>query len=149
MMISVTSQLLVIGYTALAALYGGVIGIERRRADKPMGIRTHSLVCASSAMIVAIGEVINKETHLGDPTRALHAVITGIGFLGAGAIYGGSKRPSGGLTTAATVFTTAGIGVATGLGAPIVGFAVALITLAILRFVPGKRESQVLDSNSD
>lgn len=148
-MLSLSSQLLVIAYTALAALFGGIIGIERRRADKPMGIRTHSLVCASSAMIVAVGEVINQETHLGDPTRALHAVITGIGFLGAGAIYGGSKRPSGGLTTAATVFITAGIGVATGLGAPLVGFAASVITLGILRLVPGKRETAVLDSNED
>lgn len=148
-MLNLTDQLIVVGYTALAAIYGGLIGIERRRADKPMGIRTHSLVAAASSMIVSIGQVINQETHLGDPTRALHAVITGIGFLGAGAIYGGSKRPTGGLTTAATVFITAGIGVATGLGAPVVGFASTLITLAILRFVPGKRENNSQDSNSD
>ena len=147
MMISYTQQLLILGYTVLAALLGGLIGLERRKADKPMGLRTHSLVAAAAALIVALGAAVNEQHHLGDPTRALHAVMTGIGFLGAGAIYGGNGRPTGGLTTAATVFITAAIGVTTGLGGPIAALGVTLLTIATLRFLPGRKESQ--DESSD
>lgn len=137
MLISLQDQALILGFTALAGIFGAFIGVERRRAEKPMGTRTHALVAAASALIVSLGSAVNEAHNLGDPTRALHAVITGIGFLGAGAIYGGTKRPATGLTTAATVFMTAAIGVATGLGAPLAGFGVTLLTLATLRLMPG------------
>lgn len=136
-MLSLTSQLTILSYTAIATVLGALIGWERRRAEKPTGIRTCSIVAASSALIVSLGASVNEVYGTGDPTRALHAVITGIGFLGAGAIYlPGKNRPAGGMTTAATVFGVAAIGVAVGLGAPVAGAGVTLILLAMLRLFP-------------
>lgn len=131
------SQLVILGLTLLAMLLGGMIGLERKRADKPTGIRTCSIVAGSSALIVSLGAEIQNQIGMGDPTRALHAVITGIGFLGAGAIYlPGKNRPAGGMTTAATVFATAAIGVTVGLGAPISAIGVTAIILIVLRLFP-------------
>ncbi|MFM7089100.1 MAG: MgtC/SapB family protein [Candidatus Paceibacterota bacterium] len=131
------AQLVILGLTSLAVLLGGLIGWERKRADKPTGIRTCSIVAGSAALIVALGAEIQNEIGMGDPTRALHAVITGIGFLGAGAIYlPGKNRPAGGMTTAATVFATAAIGVTVGLGAPVAAIGVTAIMLAVLRLFP-------------
>ena len=138
-LISLTDQALILAYTVLAAFFGSLIGLERRKAEKPMGTRTHALVAAAGSLVVALGAAVNAAHELGDPTRALHAVMTGIGFLGAGAIYGGGSLPTAGLTTAATVFVTASIGVATGLGAPLAAFGVTLLTLATLRLMPGHR----------
>ena len=118
----------------IAAVLGSLIGWERDRAGKSAGPRTMALVCASSAVIVAIGAVIDIEAQYGDPTRALHAVITGIGFLGAGLIFtntGAGSFGIGGVTTAATVFATAAVGVAVGLGFQVAG---AGLTVVILIF---------------
>lgn len=76
-----------------------------------------ALVGTSAALIVSIGEVLNRELPFGDPTRALHAEVTGIGFLGAGLIFMGNRSNQiEGVTTSATVFTTACLGVSVGLG---------------------------------
>lgn len=72
-------------------------------------------------------------TSLGDPTRALHAVITGIGFLGGGLIFRNSDRGPQGMTRAATVFATASRGVSVGLGFPLVALGLSLIILIVLR----------------
>jgi putative Mg2+ transporter-C (MgtC) family protein len=136
-MLNIWSQLSVLALTALAVVLGGLIGWERRQADKPTGIRTCSIVSGASALIVALGAEIQNVVGMGDPTRALHAVITGIGFLGAGAIYIPAKnRPAGGMTTAATVFATAAIGVTVGLGAPISAIGVTALVLVVLRLFP-------------
>jgi len=93
-----------------------------------------ALVGSASAAIVAIGAVMDVAAKYGDPTRALHAIITGIGFLGAGLIFT-DKRSSGiqGVTTAATVFSTAAVGVAVGLGFQVVGAGLTVVILIILR----------------
>ena len=129
-------QAAVIIDAVIAAFLGSLIGWERDRAGKSAGPRTMALVCASSAVIVAIGAVMDVEAKYGDPTRALHAVITGIGFLGAGLIFTNTRAGSsgiGGVTTAATVFTTAAVGVAVGLGFQVVGAGLTLVILIILR----------------
>ena len=110
-------QAAVVINAVIAAVLGSLIGWERDRAGKAAGARTMALVCASSAVIVAIGAVMDVEAQYGDPTRALHAVITGIG----------------GVTTAATVFTTAAVGVAVGLGFQVAGAGLTLVILIILR----------------
>jgi len=80
-------QAAVVINAVIAAVLGSLIGWERDRAGKSAGPRTMALVCASSAVIVAIGAAVGAEAQFGDPTRALHAVVTGIGFLGAGLIF--------------------------------------------------------------
>ena len=118
----------------IAAVLGSLIGWERDRAGKSAGPRTMALVGSASAAIVAIGAVVGAQAQFGDPTRALHAIITGIGFLGAGLVFT-DKHSTGiqGVTTAATVFSTAAVGVAVGLGFQVVGAGLTIIILIILR----------------
>lgn len=127
-------QLSVIIDAMIAAVLGSLIGWERDRAGKSAGPRTMALVGSASAAIVAIGAVMDIAAQYGDPTRALHAIITGIGFLGAGLIFT-DKHSSGiqGVTTAATVFSTAAVGVAVGLGFQVVGAGLTIVILVILR----------------
>ena len=101
----------------LAALYGCIIGLERHHNGKPVGSRTHAIICVSGAMIAIIGMCgfENMDDFTRDPTRLPVGVLTGLGFLGAGVIWqdkGGVK----GLTTAATIYTTACIGLTVGFG---------------------------------
>jgi putative Mg2+ transporter-C (MgtC) family protein len=126
-------QATVIVDAAIAAVLGSIIGWERDRAGKSAGPRTMALVGTSAAGIVAIGAILDKAADYGDPTRALHAIITGIGFLGAGLIF--TNRSSGiqGVTTAATVFATASMGCAVGLGFQVAGIGMTIIILVILR----------------
>lgn len=117
----------------IAAVLGGIIGWERDRAGKNAGIRTHMLVAAASALAVGLGELAINLANSGDPTRMMHAVFTGIGFIGGGMIWT-SKKANGplGLTSAATILLVAGLGAAVGLGAPIVGAAVCVLALFTL-----------------
>lgn len=121
----------------VAAICGLLIGLDRELAEKPAGIKTHALVAAAASLVVGVGQVINDTVGTGDPTRALHAVITGIGFLGAGVIYTRARHEQiSGITTAATIFFTAAVGVAIGLGAQVVGLLATVLALLILRVVP-------------
>lgn len=131
--IDIWQQLTVIINSAIAAILGSIIGWERDRAGKSAGPRTMALVGASSAAVVAIGAVLGINAEFGDPTRAMHAVITGIGFLGAGLIFTNRSGGTQGVTTAATVFATAAMGVAVGLGFQVAGLGLTVIILAILR----------------
>ncbi len=130
---SIADQVGLVLKVGLAAVLGGIIGWERDRAGKSAGIRTHMLVAASSALAVGLGELVVNATHSGDPTRMMHAVFTGIGFIGAGMIWT-SKKANGplGLTSAATIMLVAGLGAAVGLGAPLVGAAVCVLALITL-----------------
>ena len=139
--IDIWQQVTVIINAALAAVLGSVIGWERDRAGKSAGPRTMALVGAASAAVVAIGAVLDVEADFGDPTRAMHAVITGIGFLGAGLIFTNRSGGTQGVTTAATVFAPAAMGVAVGLGFQVAGLGLTLIILAILR------STQVLEAS--
>jgi putative Mg2+ transporter-C (MgtC) family protein len=100
-----------------AMILGGVVGIERERASKASGIRTHMLVAAAATIVTYVSEQVTSSIG-GDASRGIHGVITGIGFLGAGAIIQSKKGVVSGLTTAASIFHTAAIGaaVATGFG---------------------------------
>jgi len=131
--IDLWQQLNVIINAGLAAVLGSIIGWERDRAGKSAGPRTMALVGSSAAAVVAIGAVLDINADFGDPTRAMHAVITGIGFLGAGLIFTNRSGGTQGVTTAATVFATAAMGSAVGLGFQIAGLGFTLIILAILR----------------
>jgi len=131
--IDIWQQYVVVIDAAIAAVLGSIIGWERDRAGKSAGPRTMALVGSASAAVVAIGAVLDLNLKTGDPTRALHAIITGIGFLGAGLIFTNRSGGTQGVTTAATVFATAGMGVAVGLGFQVAGLGFTVIILAILR----------------
>jgi putative Mg2+ transporter-C (MgtC) family protein len=92
-----------------------------------------ALVGASSAAIVNIGHILGENSQYGDPTRAMHAIITGIGFLGAGLIFQTRDSGTKGVTTAATVFATAAMGCAVGLGFQIASIGLTIIILIVLR----------------
>jgi putative Mg2+ transporter-C (MgtC) family protein len=127
-------QLEIVGSVFIAAILGAFIGLERERADKPAGLRTMALIASAAALVVALGEHVNQlSPGIGDPTRALHGVITGIGFLGAGTIAVGSGMRQGGVTTAATVFVTAAVGITVGMGAPVSAVLATLLVLGALR----------------
>jgi putative Mg2+ transporter-C (MgtC) family protein len=127
----------------VSTLLGTVVGWERQMGRKPAGLRTHVLVCLGSTLFVLLGshaltEAVPDSVHVNlDPTRIIHGVITGVGFLGAGSIM----RTEGyvhGLTTAASVWMVAAIGVAVGVHAyslAVIGTVLALIVLEGFRWV--------------
>ncbi len=121
---------------AIALVLGAVIGFDRERRGKPAGLRTHALVCVASCLAMMTSEVLGGATGH-DSLRGLNAVMTGIGFIGAGAImrYG---RIVHGLTTGATIWTAGAVGVAVGAGwilGAIVATAAAVLVLVGLRAV--------------
>ena len=131
---------------------GGLIGLERSHRGRPAGFRTHALVCLASSLLML---VTIYESHwfprdsaarvIVDPTRMAQGIMTGIGFLGAGAIIkeGFTVR---GLTTAASIWVTAAIGVLTGIGfyfAALVGTVVVLGTLSTFRWIEARMPTEI------
>ena len=116
-----------------AALCGGIIGLERELKKKPAGFRTNILICVGAAMYMAVGLLLVDEAGQAftDPARIAAQVVTGIGFLGAGCIIQQRDRIKG-LTTAATIWVVAAIGIVAGAGFPILAFIAAILVLLIL-----------------
>jgi putative Mg2+ transporter-C (MgtC) family protein len=116
-----------------ATILGAVLGIERERAGKPAGLRTHMLVSLGTAIVVLACADANMS--LDGLSRVIQGIVTGIGFVGAGAILKlNEQREIQGLTTAAGLWMTAAIGVACGLGGlglALIGTLVALLILAL------------------
>jgi putative Mg2+ transporter-C (MgtC) family protein len=107
-----------------------LIGYERERAEKPAGFRTHLLVCIGAALFTVSS--IYGFSGLVDPSRVAAGVVVGIGFLGAGTILRGEKGVTG-LTTAATIWSVAAIGLAVGAGLYLAAIITAVLVLAALR----------------
>ncbi len=123
----------------LAAVLGGLIGIEREIRDKPAGLRTNILICVGSALYMSLSTQIAQLLG-GDPTRIAAQIISGIGFLGAGAVLHSHGFVLG-LTTAATIWVVAGVGMALGSGMYLVAVfatAMSLVTLYFLSFIEDK-----------
>lgn len=119
----------------IAAALGGILGYERERKKRSAGIRTHMLVAVGAALFV-IGP-LQSGMPLADMSRVLQGVVQGIGFLGAGAIMVRAKqREVEGLTTAASIWATAAIGVIAGLGLEATAILSAGIVLIILAVIP-------------
>jgi len=115
----------------MAVFLGGLIGYERERRGKPAGLRTHMLVSLGAALFVV--SPLQDGMQIGDLSRVLQGVIAGIGFLGAGAIIKLSDAHRiKGLTTAATIWLAAAIGVAAGMGNEVTALASTVLALAIL-----------------
>ncbi|MCU6707798.1 MgtC/SapB family protein [Paenibacillus sp. J5C_2022] len=133
----------------LAALLGGVIGWERERRNKQAGLKTHLLVSVGSALIMLTSiygfdsALVNHPNARFDPARLAAQVVSGIGFLGAGAILRRSNHVISGLTTAATLWVAAAIGLAVGSGFYIPAVAVTALVL-ISTLVLNKLESKFL-----
>ena len=146
-------DLVIIGRVAGALAIGAMIGFERTFHGRPAGFRTHSLVCIASAilMIVTVYQnqwmtLVQHDAIRTDPTRMAQGIMTGIGFLGAGVIFKEGLTVRG-LTTAASIWVTAAIGILVGIGfwfAAIVGAAATLIVLAVFRFVEARLPSRVV-----
>ncbi|MCO6502011.1 MAG: MgtC/SapB family protein [Acidimicrobiales bacterium] len=113
----------------VATAVGGAVGYDRQKHDKPAGLRTHMLVALGACLFTASAELASG-TRL-DLLRVTAAIATGIGFLGAGAIMRSGAHVSG-LTTAAGIWVTAGLGVVIGVGQWILGVGGALITVVVI-----------------
>jgi putative Mg2+ transporter-C (MgtC) family protein len=112
----------------VAAVSGGLIGIEREITEKTAGLRTHMLVCIGSCLFTIAG--IFGFAHT-DPSRVAAQIVTGVGFLGAGAILREGLLVHG-LTTAASLWVTAAVGLAVGTGMYSVGAFAVVVTLVSL-----------------
>jgi putative Mg2+ transporter-C (MgtC) family protein len=129
----------ILGKLVLAALLGGIIGLERQFREKPAGLRTNILICVGSTLFMSISTKVAAVVG-GDPTRIAAQIISGIGFLGAGAVLHSHGFVLG-LTTAATIWVVAGVGMALGSGMYFVAVfttAMSFVTLYFLSFVEDK-----------
>jgi putative Mg2+ transporter-C (MgtC) family protein len=113
----------------LAVALGAVIGYQRERAQKPAGLRTHTLISTGAALFT-IASIYGFGTAA-DPSRLASGIVAGIGFLGAGAIIR-TREHLVGLTTAATIWAVAAIGLAAGAGLYIISTVTTAIVLIIL-----------------
>lgn len=130
-----------------AVLLGAVVGIERERAGKPAGLRTHMLVSLGTAIVVIA--CADAGMSLDGLSRVIQGMVTGIGFIGAGTILKlNEQREIQGLTTAAGLWMTAAIGVAVGLGilgVALIGTVVTVLVLVLEHFIDSRRNTQKKD----
>jgi putative Mg2+ transporter-C (MgtC) family protein len=115
----------------LAAILGGLIGLERQLKHRPAGLRTNLFICMGAAMYTLLSDRLAVE-HIGDHTRIAAQIIPGIGFIGAGSILHSRDKLVTGLTTAATIFVVASVGMAVGGGLYLTSiFSTGLILLCL------------------
>ena len=114
----------------LAAALGAIIGYQRERAGKQAGLRTHILISVGAALISLIS--IYGFGDASDPARVAAGVVVGVGFLGAGVILHRQGGIVAGLTTAATIWVVAGIGLAAGTGLYIIAAVATALVLGVL-----------------
>ena len=138
--------LTIVSHLLVATVAGALIGYERSYQGRPAGFRTHTLVCIASALLMLLaiyqGAWFNASSEIVrvDPTRMAQGIMTGIGFLGAGVIVkeGASVR---GLTTAASIWITAAIGILAGVGfyfPVVIATALTLGTLSMFRWIEAR-----------
>jgi putative Mg2+ transporter-C (MgtC) family protein len=132
----------------LSVVFGGAIGYVREIKKKAAGLRTHILVCLGSSIFTIVSIMMSQSSSAVDPSRIAAGVVTGIGFIGAGAIFqsGGNVM---GLTTAASIWVAAAIGVAAGAGLYEIATFSTLLSLIVIQLLqvverkfvrPGERE---------
>lgn len=122
----------------LAAILGGVIGMERQLKHRPAGLRTNLFICLGAAMFTLLSDALALE-HMGDHTRIAAQIIPGIGFIGAGSILHSREKLVTGLTTAATIFVVASIGMAVGGGLYLTSI-FATVVIVVCLFLLGRAE---------
>jgi putative Mg2+ transporter-C (MgtC) family protein len=126
---TLTSPWLELVLVLAAIVCGTIVGTERERHDKPAGLRTLILVCFGSTIFTLVSFAFTTST--GDSGRVAAQIVTGIGFLGAGAILH-SRTSVSGMTTAATVWVMAAIGIVIGVGRPLVAIGFAILARLVL-----------------
>jgi putative Mg2+ transporter-C (MgtC) family protein len=128
----------------VATALGGLVGMQREKAGKPAGVRTHMLVCLGTAVVVlaSAGMGMNSDAQ----SRVIQGIVTGIGFIGAGSILKLSEqRDIQGLTTAAGLWMTAAIGIACGVGTigiALIGAVLTVIVLALAGVIEGRSDKK-------
>jgi putative Mg2+ transporter-C (MgtC) family protein len=149
-----TVDLALLGRLLLAAVLGGVVGFEREMSGKPAGLRTNLLICVGAALLmelsIEVAALANMENvaqgveFRADPARIAAQIVSGIGFLGAGTILQARGHVIG-LTTAATIWVVAAIGMAVGAQAYVIAIgstALVFVSLAVLARVEGMVEQR-------
>jgi putative Mg2+ transporter-C (MgtC) family protein len=147
----VSHEAIVVFRIAVALLIGGMIGLERSFHGRPAGFRTHSLVCIASALLMLVTvyqsewmTAVPQDAIRTDPTRMAQGIMTGIGFLGAGVIFKEGLTIRG-LTTAASIWVTAAIGILVGIGfylPALVGTVATILVLSFFRVIEQRLPSE-------
>ncbi len=119
----------------LALLAGTLIGVERNRKGSPAGLKTHSLVCIGSALIMLLSHFLVTKYNIDDVTRMAAQVISGIGFLGAGTILVTGQNQIKGLTSAAGIWFSACVGLAIGSGFYVGAIFAIILEFTILKYI--------------
>ena len=122
----------------IALVLSGFIGIERQLRKEPAGLRTHMLVCLGSTLVT----IISYSVFYMDPAKIAASILTGIGFLGAGTIIARKGKVIG-LTTAASLWFVAGLGIVIGVGQYILAIISAVFSLIILNLWRLEREKKI------
>ncbi|WGV25444.1 MgtC/SapB family protein [Halotia branconii] len=123
----------------LALLIGSIIGVEREVKNKPAGLRTHMLVCLGSAVFVLIPlQIVSLQPSSDALSRVIQGIAAGVGFIGAGEIVSNSSKTSQrlkihGLTSAASIWVSAGLGITAGFGLWRLGLIGAVLTFIVLK----------------
>jgi putative Mg2+ transporter-C (MgtC) family protein len=145
---SVNTELLLLVRLLAAGVFGSVLGWEREQARKPAGLRTHIVVAIAAALFTVLAGLVAQETEAagnqgGDPIRAIQAIAMGIGFLGGGVIFVSHRQDKvHGLTTAASIWATAAVGIAAGLAHYILAAGATLILVIVLRVLAKLEQNQ-------
>src|SRR5215211_7300061 len=144
-------ELVILARIGAALSVGGIIGLERSFRGRPAGFRTHSLVCVASALLMLVTVYQNEwmtsvplDAIRTDPTRMAQGIMTGIGFLGAGVIFKEGLTVRG-LTTAASIWMMAAIGILVGVGfylPAVIGTTATLIILGVFRTIEARFPSE-------
>ncbi len=134
----------------VAAIIGGLIGLERELKNRPAGLRTYMVVCLGACLIMLTNQYIFQVFGAGDPVRMGAQVVSGIGFLGAGTIMVTRRAQVKGLTTAAGLWTAAAVGMAVGVGfyeAAIVSTAAVYVIMTLMQVIDNnvQRKSKTLE----
>jgi putative Mg2+ transporter-C (MgtC) family protein len=129
-------RLELLGKLVMAVILGGAIGLERELKGKPAGLRTNILICMGAALItdVSIRMVGADGARVGDPARLAAQIVSGVGFLGAGTIMQGSGIVTG-LTSAATIWVVAAIGIAVGSGEYVEAAGAGMLVTVVLAWL--------------
>jgi putative Mg2+ transporter-C (MgtC) family protein len=122
----------------LAVILGGLIGWEREKCHKPAGLRTHMLVCIGAALLTIVSVGYFTE----DYARVVSGIITGIGFIGAGTIIAQGTKGIHGLTTAASLWAVAAIGICVGIGWYGLGV-IATVLIMLVLFLGGYKKELI------
>jgi putative Mg2+ transporter-C (MgtC) family protein len=147
--VNVNLEMLVLGRLTVAAILGGIVGYERAATGKRAGLRTHMLVAVGAALYVSTSDLAVDWARQATPVHApsilqiqiavlspVQAIATGIGFLGAGTIFlGGHQQRVHGLTTAASIWVIAAIGIAVGCDRYLLATGASVLTLVILHLL--------------